>query len=229
MRRFQELPLTSRSLALLSFLFLCAICASGQSWESALAQMALTKKGPFERETVIPVCLESFRSNATVKALLFLPGVSDDFYLINRNKPKLAIPAATISEALIALTNATQIKVSYRAGFLLVHTARDRLDPQVIVKNRATAEQLAIMHSTQEFECVDLHWDALQSKLQTAFHMAIRPKAGSQSAWHFARHNLAAFGLTDGELIAALSTAGKTKVVIERNALSFTEGITAHH
>ena len=229
MRQFQKLARTLRSLALPGFLFLCAICSSGQSWESALAQMALTKKGPLERETVIPVCLESFRSNATVKALLFLPGVSDDFYLINRSKPRLAIPASTLSEALIALTNATQIKVSYRAGFLMVHTARDRLDPQIIVKNRATAEQLAIMRSTQEFECIDLHWDALQAKLQTAFHIAIRPKAGSQSAWHFARHNLAAFGLTDGELIAALSTAGKTKVVIGRNTVSFTEGLTAHH
>jgi len=229
MRRSQKLPRTLRSLVLLSFVFLSAICSSGQSWESALAQMALTKKGPLERETVIPVCLESFRSNATVKALLFLPSVSDDFYLINRGKPRLAIPAVTLSEALIALTNATQIKVSYRTGFLLVHTASDKLDPQIIVKNRVTAERLMISRSTQQFECVDLHWDPLQPKLQTTFHMAIRPKAGSQTAWHFARHNLAAFGLTDAELIAVLSMAGKTKVAIERNALSFTERLAARH
>src|SRR6187402_870208 len=99
---------------------LCLSFGAEQTWQSALARMPLPSPAPLlNRDNAVCVLLESFRSNAIVKALAVLPGVSDDFYLVNRDKPKLDLRATNLLEAIIALTNATTVRATFRAPFLL--------------------------------------------------------------------------------------------------------------
>src|SRR5258706_1350628 len=112
--------------------------ALGQSWEEAMITMALPQEVVINRDNCISVCLTNFPSNSTVKALIFLPGVSDDFYLINRDRPKLNIRAANIFEALRQITNATALKLTFNSPFLLVHVISDSTAHQVLAQHAAT-------------------------------------------------------------------------------------------
>ena len=68
--------------------FLAARLPAGESWMEALRQMPLPAgTPPLNRDNAMRALLDAFASNATVKALIFLPAVSDDFYLFNRDRP----------------------------------------------------------------------------------------------------------------------------------------------
>jgi len=194
----------------------------GESWENELSAMPLPASVlPLRRENCISICVTNFHSNAVVKALIFLPGVSDDFYLINRDKKDLAIRAFNLLEALCRLTNSTQLSVTFREPFLLVHTRNDQCDPAIVVKHRATAAALMAARSIPSVVCSDAHWDSIQPVLQKNLHMRVRPLPGSRDDWHFNRHNLAAYGTTDLELVSALSLTARTTAIIQKNRLNF--------
>jgi len=173
------------------------------------------------RDNAIPALLQAFQSNNTVKALVFLPGVSDDFYLINRGLPKLNLRAENLLDAIVALTNATPMRVAFRPPFLLLHVSRDKLEPSLTIKHKATAERLNQQSSLGRELWVDTHWREVQPQLQTLLHMKVLPPAASRDAWHFARHNLAACNLADWDLLAALSLTGKTTVTVRKSQVVF--------
>jgi hypothetical protein len=204
---------------------ICPVLAAGQSWQDALARMPLPADAPLlNRDNAVCVLLESFRSNSVVKALVVLPGVSDDFYLVNRDKPRLNLRAANLLEAFTALTNATAARLTFRAPFLLLHVDGDRLEPMSEIEDPKQAGRLkAGRHLPRVFHC-DTHWDQLQPLLQRALARPVRPQARSKDAWHFDRHNLAGCGLTDWELLEAVALSGKTRFVVRKQAVVFDLG-----
>ena len=167
--------------------------------------------------------LNAFASNQVIAALVFLPAVSDDFYLINRDRPKLNLRADNILEALTALTNATALRVTFKRPMLLLHLDRDVLEPHLMIRDSATAERLKRLHDLPHALWIDAHWERVQPKLQAALKMSVLPAGGSVEAWHFARHNLAAWNLTDWDLLAALSLTGKTAVSVQKNRIILDE------
>jgi hypothetical protein len=199
--------------------------AADQTWPEALARMPLpSPTPPLNRDNVVCVLLESFRSNAVVKALIVLPGVSDDFYLVNRDQPKLNLRATNFLEAVTALTNATAVRATFRAPFLLLHVDADRLEPMSRIEDPKQAERLKIgRHLPRALYC-DTHWDQLQPALEQALARPVRPQARSRDAWHFDRHNLAGWGLTDWEWLAAVSLSGKTRCTVQKQAVAFDLG-----
>jgi len=207
--------------------FLAVLACSRVSqadWTDELARMPLPGETvPIGRKNFIPVCLRSFTSNQTVKALVFLPAVADDFYLINRDQPDLQITATNLFQCLQALTNQSTIRVSFAAPFVFLHGTRDRLDAAILIKNRAQETRLKSSIHLPCLVCADSHWDGLQPQLQNKFGVAVLPASRSSDAWHFARFNLTAYGLTDWELLTVLSIAGRTKVTVERKRIRFNE------
>lgn len=171
---------------------------------------------PLNRENCIPVMLAAFQSNSIVKALIFLPGVTDDFYLVNRGKP-LDLRAGNLVEALIALTNTTDIRVSFQSPSLLVHLDRDRAVPIVQSKHAATATRLQISAPLRRVLFCDRPWTSLQPELSRLLGLKLLPIAKSREAAHLTRVNFAGWGLTDCELLGALSLASRTTVTIQRN------------
>ena len=211
------------SSALTTAFLLVALLPSRADWSQELARMPLPINSTLTRAVFIPLCLKSFRSNELVKAMIFLPGVPDDFYLINRDNSDLQIRANNLLQAMSALTNQTRIRVTFERPFLLLSGPRDRSRPTISIKNSRNESKLKISQTFPCLICADRHWDRLQPLLQENMGIAISPKASSSDAWHFARFNLSAYGLTDWELLSALSLGGKTKVTVERKRIRFEE------
>ena len=187
--------------------------------------MPLPSPAPLlNRDNAVCVLLESFRSNAIVKALVVLPGVSDDFYLVNRDKPKLDLRATNLLEAIITLTNATAVRATFRAPSLLLHVDTDRLDLLSQIEDSKLAERLRTGRHLLRASYCDAHWDQLQPVLQKTLDRPVRPQARSQDAWHFDRHNFAGWSLTDWEWLEVVALSGKTRFTVQRQAVLFDLG-----
>lgn len=192
-----------------------------ETWPQALRSMPLSAETPLNRDNCLPLLLKAFHSNQVVKALVFLPAVSDDFYLINRAQPKLNLKAANLLDAIAALTNVTAVRATFKQPLLLLHLDRDSLEPSMIIDDHRTADRLRQGSHLPHALWVDAHWEVVEPPLQSTLKMRVLPDARSMDAWHFARHNLAAWNLSDWDLLAALSLSGKTTISIEPNRLLF--------
>src|SRR5947209_18774338 len=104
--------------------------------------MPISAETRLNRDNSIPLILRAFRSNEVVKALVWLPAVSDDFYLISRDKPKLNLEATNLLDAITALTRATELRATFQPPFLLLHLDRDHLEPSLIVNDAPAAARL---------------------------------------------------------------------------------------
>ncbi len=196
--------------------------AAAEDWPDALRRMPLPADAPpLNRDNCIGVMLGAFQSNAVVKGLIFLPAVTDDFYLIHRDAPKLNLAARNLFEAVAALTNATAVRATFRAPFLLLHLDRDLRGPAFVIKDPRAAARLKEQHGLAQVVWVDRHWDSLQPLLRQQLKLRIMPQAGSQAAWHFYRHNVAGCGLSDWEVLTALSLAGRTTFTVSARQIEF--------
>lgn len=194
------------------------------SWPEALRAMPLPADAPrLNRDNVVSVLLRAFQSNDTVKALLVLPQVADDFYLINRDQPRLDLRATNVLDALTQLTNATALRLTWNDPFLLVHLATDHLAPSLAVEDDATARLLKTQSALKQGVFVDVHWERLQPRLAADMKRKVRPAPDSQDAWHFARFNFAGWNLSEWELLSAVSLSGNTTVSVQKAAIVFKE------
>lgn len=192
------------------------------NWPDAFAAMPLPSPAPrLNRDNAICVILEAFRSNALVKAIVVLPGVSDDFYLVNRDQPPLNLAATNLWQAVHALTNSTAVRATLRPPFLLLHLPNEHTQPAVIAGEDTLARKLKNPARLHRLACCDAHWETLQPELQKRLRTRLRPEARSEAAWHFERHNVSGWGLTGWELLLATAWAGGTEAVIADSHVSF--------
>lgn len=195
--------------------------AAEEPWRPALRNMPLgVDAGSLSRTNCFPALLAAFQSNHLVKAFVVLPGASDDFYLLNRNQP-LRLAATNLADLLGELERTTAIRVSWREPLLLLHTAKDKLKPETISLTSSVTKRLRTKSSVPTVMLVDRHWNTLQPWLATALGVKVTPEADSIDGWHFTRHNLAACGTTDWDLLGALSLAGGTRITIRSDQLQF--------
>src|SRR5437762_13531011 len=95
-----------------------------------MAKMPLvTNVTVLNRTNCAPLLLQSFQENDAAKALIFMPGATDEFYFFNRLKATLTNDSPTLLDALTALTNQTLVHTTFRNGFILVHSTEAPLDP----------------------------------------------------------------------------------------------------
>ena len=174
------------------------------------------------RSNAVDVLLGSFQSNAVVKAVVVLPGVSDDFYLIHRDAPALNLRATNLWAAIVALTNATPMRVTWRESFVLLHAgAREVLQASMRMDDTAMAGRLREQRLSGRMLHLDAHWEMVQPALERALGRTVRPQGASTDAWHFNRHNLAGWNLTGWELLEVISLTGGTKVTVQNRGIDF--------
>jgi hypothetical protein len=194
-------------------------------WADALAAMPLPAPAPLlNRDNAVCAILESFRSNDVVKAIVVLPGVADDFYLIHRDRPKLNLRAENVLTAIRALTNTTALRATFRDPLLLLHTADDDLEPRVVLDPPRPGSDLDPLQSAHHFWRVhfcDVSWDAAQPFLQSGLGRQVRPAVGSAESAHFERPSLAGWHLTDAEALRAFCLATKTVVSVSSGQITF--------
>jgi hypothetical protein len=156
-----------------------------------------------------------------VKALVFMPGATDEFYMFRRAQATLTNKAPSLLDAVSALTNQTLIRATFSAPFLLLHTAEDPLEPDITVQDQTTANRLKQGQTIGQILCNDRDWDYLQPLLRNHMHMDLRPWHGSRDSWHFYRHSFAAWNLTDWEALEAAAFAGKSKFTVHKKRVVF--------
>jgi hypothetical protein len=199
-----------------------AVSQAAEPWKQALAGMSL-REAPAElnRTNCVQTILEAFRPNQVVKAIVFMPGATDELYLFRRARAALTNANPTLLDALMALTHQTFIHATFRAPFLLLHTDEDPLEPVNRIQDPKTAERLRSRVLVERLQCNDWDWDALQPVLKHSLKIALRPWRYSRESWHFYRYSFAAHHLDGLEALELAALAGKTKFTLRRKEAVF--------
>jgi hypothetical protein len=202
-----------------------AVCAA-ESWESALNRMPLEAGvAELSRTNCVDVMLKAFQSNDVVKAMIFMPGATDEFYMFKRAKAQLTNTSPTLLDAVSALTNQTLIRATFQAPFLLLHSDEDPLDLSITVESESAVEKLKRTRFVGRGIYNDRDWDFMQPILRDCLKADIQPWRYSRASWHFYRHSFAAWNLTGWEALEAVAFAGKTRFKVSRKSLLDFRGI----
>lgn len=193
-----------------------------EPWQEALSKMPL-RQGVTQltKTNAVEVMLEAFQENPAAKALVIMPGATDEFYFFNRGNAKLTNSSPTLLDAITALTNQTLIHVTYRAPFILLHSAEDPLEPLYKIEDEKTFERLRKKNFTPHSLYNDRDWDFILPTLEFRLNTEILPERFSHDSHHFYRHSLAAHNLNGLEILQALAFAGKTQFTIEKKKILF--------
>jgi hypothetical protein len=210
------------AIALLLWVLFLPGLQGAQEWQEALAKMPLhTNARELNRTNCVETMLNAFNSNEVVKALVFMPGATDEFYLFRRARADLKSANPTLFDAVTALTNQTFIRATFRAPFLLLHTDEDPLQRDNQLKDQETAQRLSRQTRLPFIRCNDRDWDYLQPVLKRALKISLRPWRYSTGSWHFYRHSFAAWNVNGLEALELASFAGKSKFFLRRKEAQF--------
>ena len=188
---------------------------AGESWQDALGRMPLgagaTELG---RTNCVPLMLDAFQSNGVVKALIFMPGATDELYFFRRAHATLTNANPSLLDAVTTLTNQTHIQATFQPPLLLLHPTEASLDVIAIVKNESTAAKLHQRLVAGRLRLEDADWGVVRSTLKGKLSVGLRPFENTLPTWHFYRHNFVACGVTDWEMLETLALAGKTTFTV---------------
>jgi hypothetical protein len=206
---------------------LCAPAANAlaqDSWQSALSKMPLNSSATeLNRTNCVALMLNAFQSNSVVKAIVFMPGSTDELYFFRRVRAELTNANPSLLDAVTALTNQTYVQVTFQPPLLLLHTTEDFLDGFAIVKNEATAKKLHEKFIAERIIFNDADWDALRARVNHKLSIGLRPFSGAAESWHFFRHDFVACGVSDWEMLEAIALAGKTTFTVNWRTATFAQ------
>ena len=206
----------------LSLWFLAVVCRAEETWQSALAGMPLrTNVTELSRTNCVGIMLGAFQSNNVVKALVFMPGATDELYFFRRARAELTNSPATLLDAVGALTSQTLIRATFRPPLLLLHTDEDLLEPVIKIEHPATADKLRKARFVGHGIYNDCDWDCIRPALRSSLRIGLRPWSHSADSWHFYRHNFAAWNLSGWEALECAAFAGQTAVTVRRSQAVF--------
>ena len=191
-------------------------------WQAPLSQMPLRAPvAELNRTNCVDLMLHAFRSNDVVKALIFMPGATDEFYMFRRAQAVVTNETPTLLDAVSALTNQTRIRVTFRPPYLLLHSDEDPLEPLFEIRDEATAIKIRQAQPVPHALYDDRDWDFLLPILKKACRVKFWPLEGRAESFHFYRHSFAAWNLDGWEMLEAVSLAGKTKFMVEKSRVVF--------
>jgi hypothetical protein len=209
----------------LFLVWLCAArCAWGADpdWQAPLSRMPLGQPvAELNRTNCVALLLGAFQSNDVVKALVFMPGATDEFYMFHRARATLTNDAPTLLDAVCALTNQTYIRVTFLPPLLLLHTDEDPLEPLFTIKDQAAADRIRARTFLAHGLFNDRDWDFMMPILEKHLKCDFRPWPFRRESWHFYRHSFAAWNLDGWEALEAVSLAGKETFTVEKKRVVF--------
>jgi hypothetical protein len=212
----------TRRILCLSVCLLQFALSAAETWPAALSRMPLgTNVTQLNRTNCVGIMLRAFQSNDVVKALVFMPGATDEFYFFRRAKADLTNGPASLLDAVSALTNQSLIRATFRPPLLLLHTAEDLLEPVIKIEHQATADKLKQARFAVHAIYNDCDWEAMRKALKSSLHIDLLPWPRTHDSWHFYRHSFAEWNLTGWEALEATALAGETTVTVRRKQLVF--------
>jgi hypothetical protein len=199
-----------------------AVVLAQESWQSALSRMPLgTDMTELNRTNCITLMLAAFQSNAVVKALVFMPGATDELYFFRRVHAQLTNANPSLLDAVVALTNQTYIRVMFQPPLLLLHTSEDALNAIVTVKNKSTAAKLRKRLMADRLSFNDAGWDEVRAVLRKRMSVGLRPFSSTPESGHFYRHNFVACGVTEWQMLEAIALTDKTTFTVHWLTVDF--------
>jgi hypothetical protein len=217
-----EMNTFSRWTGLLLIFALLRTASAAESWQDALVRMPLgSGAAELGRTNCVPLMLDAFQSNGVVKALIFMPGATDELFFFRRAHAVLTNANPTLLDAVNALTNQTHIQATFQPPLLLLHTTEDALDVIEVVKNKSTATKLRQRLVPGRLRLEDADWGIVRSTLKGKLGVGLRPFENTLPSWHFYRHDFAACGVTDWEMLETLALAGKTTFTVNWLTVDF--------
>jgi hypothetical protein len=167
------------------------------------------------------VVLRAFKSNAVVKALIFMPGATDELYFFRRVNVALTNSNPTLLDAVTGLTNQSPLRVAVREGFLLIYSCEDVLELDFKVEHEKTAGRLRTGKPLPHLLMLDRDWTQFLDTTQKRIGPTLWPYRRTPASWHFYRHTFAAWNLTPWETMLAAAYSGKTKFTVVRGGVNF--------
>jgi len=208
----------------LSACLLAFALSAAETWQTALGRMPLgTNVTQLNRTNCVGIMLRAFQSNDVVKALIFMPGATDEFNFFRRARADLTNSPASLLDAISALTNQTLIRATFRPPLLLLHTTEDLLEPVIKIEHQPTADKIKQRRFVAHGLYNDRDWDYLWPILKKSLRTDMRPWPHLPDSWHFYRHSFAAWNLTGWEALEATALAGETAVTVRRKQVVFAE------
>jgi hypothetical protein len=193
-----------------------------ETWQSALSRMPLpTPTTELNRTNCVTLTLGAFQSNAVVKALVFMPGATDELYFFHRAHAQLTNANPSLLDAIVALTNQTYIRATFQPPLLVLHTSQDVLDVITTVKNKSTAAKLRQRVIPDRLVFNDAGWDEVRAALRRKLSAGLRPFSNTPESGHFYRHNFAACGATEWETLEAIALSDKTTLTVHWFTVGF--------
>ena len=204
------------------FLLLGLTIRAEETWPSALSQMPLGT-GPVQlnRTNCAEIILGAFQSNATVKALIFMPGATDELYFFKRTRATITNLNPSLYDAIVALTNQSHLRAVFRPPFLLIHSEEDVLNLDVTIQHERTAGKLKTGKPVPHVKVFDRDWTQLLKVIKKRIGPTLIPYEGTSDSWHFYRHTFASWNLSQWETLEACALAGKTKFTVIRGGVVF--------
>lgn len=203
-------------------LFLQSAWAAEESWTDALNRMPLgTNVSILNQTNCAQVVLGGFQSNATAKALILMPGATDELYFFKRVHVSLTNSNQTMLDAVVALTNQSPLRVTFRPPFLLLYSGEDVLDLDFKVEHAGTEKKLKDGKPLTQLLAIDRDWTQLLRMMKKKIPATLIPYEGTTGSWHFYRHTFASWNLTPWEVMEASALAGKTKFTVIRGKVVF--------
>ena len=204
-------------------LFAATLCASAaEPWQDALGRMPLgAGVTELNRTNCVPLVLNAFQSNTVVKALIFMPGATDELFFFRRARATLTNANPTLLDVVKALTNQTHIQATFQPPLLLLFTTEDSLDVIAAVKNKSTAKEMHERFIKGRVMLNDADWGEVRSALKGKLSPGLRPFENASETWHFYRHSFVACGVTEWEMLETLALAGKTTFTVNWLTVEF--------
>jgi len=216
------LSVVTRVLGWLLVWLVVPVCLAAENWQSALAGMPLkTNVTELGRTNCVGIMLGALQSNKVVKALIFMPGATDEIYFFRRATAELTNSPASLLDAVRALTSQTLIRATFRPPLVLLHTDEDLLEPAIKIEHPPTGAKIRLERFAPHVVFNDRDWDGIRPALRKALRTALLPWPRSYDSWHFYRHSFAAWNLTAWEALESAALAGETAVTVRRNQVVF--------
>jgi hypothetical protein len=196
--------------------------AADEPWPAVLSRMPLgTNVSVLNHSNCAQVLLGGFQSNATAKALIFMPGATDELYFFRRVQMSLTNPAPSVLDAIVALTNQSPLRVTFRTPFVLLYSGEDVLDLDFKVEHQRTAKKLKAGKPLPQLTAIDRDWTQLLRMMKRKIPATLLPYEGTTGSWHFYRHTFSGWNLTPWEVLEVSALAGKTKFTVIRSGVVF--------
>ena len=130
----------------------------------------------------VPVMLKAFQRNPAVKALIFMPGATDEFYFFHRAQVHFTNSAPTLFDAVFALTNHTRICATFHPPFLLLHEVGGENGAGVSDPAFICGDDIGLTIEGDHFQLGFKHGDFAKELMSAVADCAAVPTVGHQGA-----------------------------------------------